>query len=130
MRINESLATLVDADIDGIRRRYRITRCGGDHFVDSALGSTALREVERFPDPSAAQEAGSLLAAMPGSVVRIDVIEGQQVTAGDTVLVLEAMKMEHTVRTPADGVMASIAVAAGDQVQSGQVLAVVHDHNP
>ncbi|MDT5223313.1 MAG: propionyl-CoA carboxylase alpha chain, partial [Mycobacterium sp.] len=130
VRINESSATLVDADIDGIRRRYRITRCGGDHFVDSALGSTALREVERFPDPSAAQEAGSLLAAMPGSVVRIDVIEGQQVTAGDTVLVLEAMKMEHTVRAPADGVMATIAVSAGDQVQSGQVLAVVHDHNP
>ncbi|HJT92641.1 MAG TPA: biotin carboxylase N-terminal domain-containing protein [Mycobacterium sp.] len=127
VRINESSATLVDADIDGVRRRYRVTRCGGDHFVDSALGSTPLREVERFPDPSAAQEAGSLLAPMPGSVVRIEVIEGQPVTAGDTVLVLEAMKMEHAVRAPADGVVTTIQVFAGDQVQSGQVLAVVHD---
>jgi len=118
---------MVDAEIDGVRRRYHVIRCGPDHFVDSALGSTALREVERFPDPSAIQEAGSLLAPMPGSVVRVEVTEGQQVTAGATVLVLEAMKMEHTVRAPADGIVASIQVAAGEQVDSGQVLAVVHD---
>lgn len=64
---------------------------------------------------------------MPGSVLRVEVAEGQHVTAGATVLVLEAMKMEHTVRAPADGIVASIQVAAGEQVDSGQVLAVVHD---
>jgi propionyl-CoA carboxylase alpha chain len=127
LRLNRASATMVDAEIDGVRRRYHVTRCGPNHFVDSALGSTALREVERFPDPSAIQEAGSLLAPMPGSVVRVEVAEGQQVTAGATVLVLEAMKMEHAVRAPADGIVASIQVAAGEQVDSGQVLAVVHD---
>jgi propionyl-CoA carboxylase alpha chain len=127
LRLNRASPTMVDAEIDGVRRRYHVIRCGPDHFVDSALGSTALREVERFPDPSAIQEAGSLLAPMPGSVVRVEVAEGQQVTAGATVLVLEAMKMEHTVRAPADGIVASIQVAAGEQVDSGQVLAVVHD---
>ena len=85
-----------------------------------------MQEVERFPDPTAAAEAGSLLAPMPGSVVRIEVSEGVTVTAGAPIIVLEAMKMEHTVRAPADGVIASIPVAAGDQVDSGQVLAVVH----
>jgi propionyl-CoA carboxylase alpha chain len=125
IRLLSATGALVDAEIDGVRRRYRVTRCGPAHYVDSALGSTALSEVERFPDPSTLAEAGSLLAPMPGSVVRIEVIEGGQVEAGTAVIVLEAMKMEHTVRAPAHGVVASIAVAIGDQVESGQVLAVV-----
>ena len=127
LELNEVSATLVDAVIDGVRRRYRVTRTNAVHFVDSALGATELHEVERFPDPSATQEAGSLLAPMPGSVVRIEVVEGQQVRVGDPVLVLEAMKMEHTVRAPADGVISKIPVSAGMQVDAGQVLAIVHD---
>lgn len=127
VRILSSSSTLIDAEIDGVRRGYRVARSGAAHYVDSALGSTALHEVERFPDPSAIQEAGSLLAPMPGAVVRIEVIEGATVTAGTAVVVLEAMKMEHTVRAPADGLVATIAVAPGDQVESGQVLAVVQD---
>lgn len=127
LRLNQASPTLVDAEIDGVRRRYHITRCGPGHFVDSALGSTALREIERFPDPSTLQEAGSLLAPMPGSVVRIEVAEGQRVTSGTTVLVLEAMKMEHAVRAPVDGIVTVIQVAAGEQVDSGQVLAVLQD---
>lgn len=62
---------------------------------------------------------------MPGAVVRVEVIEGTQVTAGTPIIVLEAMKMEHIVKAPADGVVAAISVATGDQVESGQVLAVV-----
>ncbi|MBI3213624.1 MAG: biotin/lipoyl-binding protein [Mycobacterium sp.] len=118
---------LVDAEIDGARRRYRITTYGTTYYVDSRLGSSTLHEVERFPDPSALAEAGSLLAPMPGSVVRVEVGEGSRVTAGSTIIVLEAMKMEHTVRAPADGVVSTVAVRAGDQVESGQVLAVVSD---
>lgn len=116
---------LVDAAIDGVRRRYQVLRDGADFYVDSALGATALREVERFPDPSSLTEAGSLIAPMPGAVVRIEVIEGARVTTGTPIIVLEAMKMEHTVKSPADGVVASISVTTGDQVDSGQVLAVV-----
>jgi acetyl/propionyl-CoA carboxylase alpha subunit len=116
---------LVDAEIDGVRRHYRVLRDGRDVYVDSALGATALREVERFPDPSSLAEAGSLVAPMPGAVVRVEVAAGASVAAGSTVIVLEAMKMEHAVRTPADGIVTAISVAVGDQVDSGQVLAVV-----
>ncbi|MBJ7337576.1 biotin carboxylase N-terminal domain-containing protein [Mycolicibacterium sp.] len=130
VRMLSASAALVDAEIDGVRRRYSITRCGAMHYVDSALGSTALREVERFPDPSAVQEAGSLLAPMPGAVVRIEVAEGARVSVGAPIIVLEAMKMEHTVRAPADGVVTTISVAVGDQVDSGQVLAVLADAEP
>jgi propionyl-CoA carboxylase alpha chain len=62
---------------------------------------------------------------MPGAVLRVAVEPGQAVTAGDVVLVLEAMKMEHPVTAPADGVVAELAVGVGSQVDAGQVLAVV-----
>jgi len=125
VQLHSASAGLVDADIDGVRRRYRVLRDGLDHYVDSTLGSTALRETERFPDPTTVAEAGSLVAPMPGAVVRIEVIQGTRVEAGTPIVVLEAMKMEHTVRAPADGVVSTISVTAGDQVESGQVLAVV-----
>lgn len=130
IRIISASADIADVEVDGVRRRYHITRSGAEHFVDSPLGSTTLSEVERFPDPSTIAEAGSLLAPMPGAVVRIEVIEGAQVTAGTPIVVLEAMKMEHTVRTPTDGVVVAISVIAGDQVDSGQVLAVVQGEEP
>ncbi|WP_179474001.1 acetyl/propionyl/methylcrotonyl-CoA carboxylase subunit alpha [Mycolicibacterium vinylchloridicum] len=125
VRLHSASADLVDAEIDGVRRRYRVVRDGLDHYVDSSLGSTSLRETERFPDPTTMAEAGSLVAPMPGAVVRIEVIQGTRVEAGTPIVVLEAMKMEHTVRAPADGVVSTISVTAGDQVESGQVLAVV-----
>lgn len=64
---------------------------------------------------------------MPGTVVRVEVTEGQSVSAGDAVVVLEAMKMQHTIRTPSDGIVVKIPVAVAAQVDSGQVLAVVQD---
>jgi len=129
VRIVGASATLVDAEIDGIRRRYRVKCVGATHYVDSSLGSTTLSEVERFPDPSVVHEVGSLLAPMPASVVRVEVDEGAAVSAGTPIVVLEAMKMQHTVRAPADGVVAAILVTAGQQVDSGQALAIVHGDN-
>jgi acyl-CoA carboxylase subunit alpha len=126
VRIRAASATLVDAEIDGVRRRYRVSCCGATHYVDSALGSTALTEVDRFPDPSSRAEVGSLLAPMPGTVVRVEATEGAEVTAGTTIVVLEAMKMEHSVRAPGDGTVTTILVSEGQQVDSGAVLAVVH----
>ncbi|CDO31350.1 ATP-binding protein [Mycolicibacterium porcinum] len=125
VRMLNAAPDLIDAEIDGVRRRYRVARSGDVHYVDSALGSTALHEIPRFPDPSSMQETGSLLAPMPGAVVRVEVSEGDEVRLGTAIVVLEAMKMEHTVRAPADGLVATIAVKSGDQVESGQVLAVV-----
>ncbi|MHA6782248.1 ATP-binding protein [Pseudonocardia saturnea] len=115
----------VDLSVDGVRRRFAVHRIDGVSHVDSPLGSTALAEVPRFVDPAAAQQPGSLLAPMPGSVLRVLAEPGAQVTAGQPLVVLEAMKMEHTVAAPADGELAELHVAAGDQVATGQVLAVV-----
>ncbi|MGD9989723.1 biotin carboxylase N-terminal domain-containing protein [Pseudonocardia sp.] len=114
-------------EIDGVRRRYTVTRAAGVSYVDGPDGSVALAEVPRFADPNAAAAAGSLLAPMPGGVVRVLAEAGAAVTAGQPLVVLEAMKMEHTVAAPVDGIVSEIHVAQGDQVDTGQVLAVVDE---
>ncbi|RYB93886.1 ATP-grasp domain-containing protein [Nocardioides oleivorans] len=97
-------------------------------WVDGPAVSVRLREVPRFTDPSDAVASGSLLAPMPGTVVSVKVAAGDDVTAGDVVLVLEAMKMQHTVTAPHDGTVTEIDVEPGAQVASGEVLAVVEEH--
>jgi propionyl-CoA carboxylase alpha chain len=69
--------------------------------------------------------AGGLVAPMPGKVVKVLVAEGQEVTAGSPLLVLEAMKMEHTVRAADTGFVRALHVAVGDQVDTDRLLAVV-----
>jgi acetyl/propionyl-CoA carboxylase alpha subunit len=115
----------VDLEIDGIRRVYRVHRIGPDTYVDASDGSSALTEVPRFGDPEKPAPAGSLLAPMPGLVRRVLVEVGALVTAGQPLLVLEAMKMEQTVAAPAAGVVAELRAKAGEQVSTGQVLAMV-----
>jgi acetyl/propionyl-CoA carboxylase alpha subunit len=113
--------------VDGVRRTVDVHRVGDTFFCDSPLGATELGEAERFPLPVAEEEAGSLHAPMPGTVVRVEVDEGAAVTAGTVVVVLEAMKMEHAVRAPHDGVVTSLHATVGQPVDTGHVLAVVHD---
>ena len=115
----------IDLEIDGICRVYRVHRVDGDIYVDASDGSSALTEVPRFGDPEKLTPAGSLLAPMPGLVRRVLVEVGAVVTAGQPLLVLEAMKMEQTVAAPAPGVVAELRAKAGEQVAAGQVLAVV-----
>ena len=136
VRVNDEplAAALVSAtgsrvvlETDGVRRDYAVHRSGGWSFVDGPDGSVALAEVPRFADPSTKVAAGSLLAPMPGTVVRVLAEPGATVAAGQPLVVLEAMKMEHTVAAPGDGVLGEVHVSAGDQVDTGQVLAVVED---
>ena len=115
----------VDLEIDGIRRVYQVHRVGADAYVDGSDGSSVLSETPRFGDPAKLAPAGSLLAPMPGLVLRVLAEPGAVVTAGQPLLVLEAMKMEQTVSAPGDGVVAELRVKAGEQVSTGQVLAVL-----
>ncbi|WP_370961500.1 biotin carboxylase N-terminal domain-containing protein [Amycolatopsis sp. cg9] len=112
-------------DVAGVRRTFDVARRDGVSYVDSALGSVALRAEPRFADPDAALAAGSLVAPMPGTVVRLAVQAGDPVKAGDPLLWLEAMKMEHRIAAPADGVVAELPVTVGQQVEVGTILAVV-----
>ncbi|WP_020386593.1 biotin carboxylase N-terminal domain-containing protein [Kribbella catacumbae] len=117
----EATAERVVLEVDGVRRPFGVAAYPGLVCV----GPVALTPVERFPDPSQQLAVGALVAPMPGSVVRVGVAVGDKVTRGQGLVWLEAMKMEHTISAPADGVVTELAVAAGQQVEVGMVLAVV-----
>jgi propionyl-CoA carboxylase alpha chain len=121
----ESTVDGVTLDVSGVRHRFAVAAHPGLVCVDSALGPVTLTPVPRFPDQDAHVAAGSLLAPLPGAVTAVHVAVGDAVRAGQVVLVLEAMKMQHSVAAPTDGVVTSLAVTAGAQVEAGSVLAVV-----
>ncbi|HVV24473.1 MAG TPA: biotin/lipoyl-containing protein, partial [Pseudonocardiaceae bacterium] len=125
--LHNASPTEVDLEIAGVRRRVGVLRVGAVSYVDSVLGHSALTEVDRFPDPSAVTQPGSLLAPMPGTVVRVTAAVGDTVAEGAPILAIEAMKMEHTIHAPAAGTVTEIAVAVGAQVDSGSVLAVLEE---
>jgi propionyl-CoA carboxylase alpha chain len=131
----------VDLSLDGVQRRCRVqwvpavpgTDGAGSGtpdgvstaYVDSPLGSSVLNESPRLPTATSRQEAGSLVAPMPGQVIRVLVEPGAAVAAGQDLVVLEAMKMEHQVRAPHGGRVSEVRVRPGDQLEPGQVLVVV-----
>jgi len=134
----------IDIEIGEIRRVYSVqileppeTVSDGEHakvsvdlggslvFIDGPDGSSSFTVVPRFPVASSEQQAGSLTAPMPGTVVRIEARVGDRVEAGSTLVVLEAMKMEHAVRAPVDGVVSDLRVKEGQVVESGELLVVI-----
>ncbi|MFI7543518.1 acetyl/propionyl/methylcrotonyl-CoA carboxylase subunit alpha [Actinoplanes sp. NPDC049599] len=121
----DATAGAVVLDLDGVRRRWTVGRFDDRVVVDGPRGAVELRRVPRFTDPSAQLPAGALVAPMPGTVVRVDVRIGEPVRAGQSLVWLEAMKMEHVVRAAADGTVAELPVPVGQQVSQGTPLAVV-----
>ncbi|MXP20426.1 biotin/lipoyl-binding protein [Gordonia sp. HNM0687] len=117
----------VTVDVDGVRHVWAVSRYGDLIVVDRPGVSVAMRRIPRFVDPSAIARPGSLLAPMPGAVIRVAVAEGDRVSSGQPLLWLEAMKMEHTISAPTDGVVATLSVQPGQQLSVGDVLAVITD---
>jgi biotin carboxyl carrier protein len=115
----------VDIETDGVRRSYRVHRRGRDSWVDGPEGCSHLVEHRRFPTGPVEDVPGSLHAPMPGRVVKVLVSEGDSVEAGQALLVLEAMKMEHTLRAPHAGKVSAVKAQPEDQVEADHVLVVV-----
>ncbi|WP_435252172.1 biotin carboxylase N-terminal domain-containing protein [Streptomyces tendae] len=113
-------------ETDGVRRRFDVARYGDRIHVNA----TRLTALPRFPDPTAQHAPGSLLAPMPGTVVRVaeGLTEGTTVQAGQPLLWLEAMKMEHRITAPVTGKLTDLPVSPGRQVEVGALLAVVEGH--
>ena len=125
VRLVSAAPDLVVLESGGVRGSYRVTTFADQVFVDSAGGAVALVAVLRFADPSGRVAPGSLLAPMPGTVVRVEAAVGARVREGEPVVVVEAMKMEHRIVAPSGGVLAELNVTAGQQVEAGAVLAVI-----
>ncbi len=121
-RLVSSAPDAVELEVDGVRRRYDVTLGDEVAWVDS----TPLRELPRFRD--ATHEAvGSLVAPMPGAVVRVAVAPGDVVEAGQTLVVVDAMKMEHAIAAPKAARVTEVRVHEGEQVDGGRVLVVLEE---
>jgi propionyl-CoA carboxylase alpha chain len=108
--------------IDGAQRQYTITEASQHLFVHSASGSRVVTRLPRYPEAGVTSEQENASAPMPGQVLKILVTAGQHISAGDPLLILEAMKMEQTLRASMDGVVEAVLVKQGDVVAPGDVL--------
>jgi acetyl/propionyl-CoA carboxylase alpha subunit len=114
------------------RRGHRCTVQVVDqtYYVNSALGQSVFTELPRFPVVTAQARLGGPTAPVPGRVVAIEVEAGQAVEAGDTVVVIEAMKVEHRITVDVTGIVTEVLVGIGDNVEAHQVLVRVGEPEP
>ncbi len=115
--------------VDGLRREYRCAESDGHLWIADERGTWHLREAEEHKIHRVGGERqAEILSPMPGSVIAVEVASGAEVAEGDVVVVVEAMKMEHSLAAPLSG-RAEVLVSVGDQVTVDQVLArLVPDH--
>ncbi|MFE2500623.1 ATP-binding protein [Streptomyces rubiginosohelvolus] len=119
----------VTLEVDGVTRHFAITTHADRVQVDAADASYTFTALPRFTDPATHTAPGSLLAPMPGTVVRLaeGLVAGVTVEAGQPLIWLEAMKMEHRILAPASGTLTALHAAPGHQVEVGALLAVVQE---
>ncbi len=115
----------MDIEIDGMRTISSVT-LDGDKLLVQCLGGNKLLIIQpRFKSSYEKEQQGSLVSPMPGKVVELIVNKGDQVKAGDNLLTIEAMKMNHIVKANEDGVIAELFVQENDQLDYGAVLMII-----
>ena len=118
---------LMSVTLDGLRREYRWAEEDRHLWIADERGTWHLREAEeqKIHRAAGARQA-EILSPMPGSVIAVQASSGAPVSEGDVVVVVEAMKMEHSLAAPASGKV-EVLVSVGDQVKVDQVLARIKD---
>jgi propionyl-CoA carboxylase alpha chain len=111
--------------IDGLAQTVRVHTVGATSWANSVAGQSTWDELPRFVVPSAVESGGGSTAPVPGRIVAVQVSPGDAVEEGQVLVVLEAMKMEHSIRAPQAATVAEVRVAVGDQVDARQVLVVL-----
>ena len=107
-------------------KKYKVNVNGTVYEVEIEEMTGAPAAAPVAAAPAAPAGAGERVAApMPGNILRVNVKPGQSVKSGDSLVVLEAMKMETQVSSPIDGIVAKFQVNAQDQVQTGSLLALI-----
>ena len=128
-RISESKAKLLDHNQASIRVELgeiilsaQITKQNDLITVNLGKGDVCFKINPRFADPNEVSIEGGLVAPMPGKILKIMNKKGAKVKAGDTLIILEAMKMEHTIKASDQGIISDLFVKVGDQVENGSLL--------
>jgi propionyl-CoA carboxylase alpha chain len=126
-RIHEWSESHIDVEINGRRARERVTRSKDQLHVQCVRGTATFSIVPRFVVPGVDVAVGGLTAPMPGAIIDVRVTLGQHVDVGETLVVMEAMKMEHVISAPTTGTVTAIFVTTGQQVDNGAVLLTLED---
>ncbi len=124
-RVSVLGAKLVLEGSDGKRFAARVVPDAARTFVRIGGRSLTLVEQPRFPDRNAESAVDGCVAPMPGKISKVLVEEGAAVKAGETLVLMEAMKMEHAVKAPHDGIAKEVRARVGEQVDGGALLVIV-----
>ena len=115
----------IDIEVNNSRFFSKITRDSDSIVVHGPWGDALFKILPRFTLPGSEQQAGGLVAPMPGKVIDLKVKVGSKVKKGDTLVILEAMKMEHQVKASEDGKVTKVLINKDDQLENGALLMVV-----
>ena len=115
----------IDAEISGSRYRSKVSKDKDLLLLHTYKGDVLFKILPKFKIQEIGIVEGGLNAPMPGKVVEVKIKKGSSVKKGDTLVILEAMKMEHKVSAPANGKISKILISQGDQVENGQTLVVL-----
>ena len=118
---------MLECVIDDIRSQYQIYRDEDRLFVFDSFNDIQLKVLPRFVDPSTTSIEGGLLAPMPGKISEVLIKKDQKVKAGQSLMIIEAMKMEQTIKSPNAGKISKIMVKKGQQVENGESLLVIDE---
>ena len=117
--------TGIDLEVNNNRFFSKVTRKNDDLVVHGPWGDVLLKILPRFTLPGSELQAGGLVAPMPGKVIDLKVKVGSKVKKGDTLVILEAMKMEHQVKAIEDGKVTQVLIKKDDQLENGALLMIV-----
>ena len=115
----------IDVEIDSHRFYAHVTEAGSEIFINMPFGDVNASVIPRFIEPGNDVPEGGLIAPMPGKVIDVKVKKGSQVKAGDTLVIIEAMKMEHAIKATETGKIAKVMIKLNDQVDNGATLLVL-----
>jgi propionyl-CoA carboxylase alpha chain len=115
----------LDVEFNGKRHYSRITLKNENILVHMPFGDVMLKIKPRFVLPGVEIQAGSLTAPMPGKVITLNVKKGSRVKTGDVLVILEAMKMEHSIKASHNGIVSKVLITKDDQVENGAPLMIV-----
>ncbi len=116
-------------EMEGRSERLDVVTAGGTLYAQGSGGDIRFEVLPRFPVVGTAVPEGGLLAPMPGQVVAVAVSRGDEVEAGQLLMLVEAMKMEHRVTAPHAGRVVEVRARSGEQVSGGDLLVVLESRS-
>ena len=115
----------IDMAIDSHRFYSHVTMVDSEILINMPFGDVNASVVPRFEEPGNDVPEGGLIAPMPGKVIDVKVKKGSKVKTGDTLVIIEAMKMEHSIKATETGKIAKVMIQLNDQVDNGATLLVL-----